>query len=177
MSATRETSTHLADVETNYRTTIDFEASEAGIAGNWLTDHHPQNKKEYYEHLNNTNKGLKNGRKWWNQKAHTRFANASLIQIVSDQLGLLPPQKEDVEWFFLRQNLGRAGVSKVLVAAGTCLYRVHSDDRDQRKCHPQTPHDDLDSIYYKAMKYYTLPKDELASMYGKVQNRYPNGYF
>lgn len=92
--------------------------------------------KKHYQHLDQTDAGLKNGPEWWNQAYFNEWSNKDLIEILSANLELLPHQQTRARKFFLSQDLRKWGIRKELVAWATCSYIVHSDEQDKRRSHP-----------------------------------------
>lgn len=163
--AERHSYTQLTNADTAYRTYIVWQELDVGDL--WPADFWRRDKRDYYQHLDDMNKGIKNGPSWRNGPYDTYLSNRDLIGIVADELGLTVRQRGAVESYFLSLKLG---LSKELVAASACLYIVHSDDRDERQCHPDTAEATRDEIFYDAIEKYGLWYKDMKKTYFKVQH-------
>ena len=170
------TSTSLAQPDTSretyigWATTEDRQWNENNANEYWPSDSLYARKGKYYQHLDQIDAGQKNGYTWWNQKYFTHLANRDLIAILSDNLNLLPHQKQLASDYFLSQDLRKWGIRKELVAWATCAYIVHSDEIDERKCHPRTKLEDAEGIFFEAAYSLDLFMKDRERTYHKVQH-------
>ena len=125
--------------------------------------------EKHYQHLDQTDAGLKNGPTWWNQAYLNAWSNRDLIEIMSDNLELLPRQAKRAERYFLFQNLSKWGIRKELVAWAVCAYILHSDERDYRRSHPQTTTGEIAYQFWDVADALNFSPSERMSTYGKVE--------
>ena len=163
------TYTQLTDIDTGFRTYFDsrekIKPYEERPANFWRS-----NKREYFQHLDDVNKGVKNGPTWRNGRYDTYRTNWNHINIIAEQLGLTQQEREVAEEYFLHICLENWGLLKELIAVSVCLYVVHSDEQDKRKCHPNTSVENKDKIFYEALNKFGLRKKDVEKTYFKVQN-------
>lgn len=159
----------LTNADTKYRTYLDYKEVKEGEQ--WMADYWKSNKRDYFQHLDDTNKGIKNGPVWRNSRYDTYMSNRDLIWIIADQLGLTCWQKPLAEAFFTSLQLGKWGLLKELVAVAVCLYLIHSDERDERRCHPRIREEDA-GFLYDALEKFELRYQDFEKTYSKVQTYY-----
>lgn len=179
MSAEIATTTSLAQPDTSRETSIGPSTFDTPYWTPrhadqfWPADYLYRRKGKFYQHLDEIDKGLKNGYTWWNQPYFTHLANRDLITIFADNLELTRSQKRLAVAFFLDQDLGKWGIRKELVLWATCAYIVHQDESDCRQCHPRTKEEDKDQRILEAAYSLDLQFKDREKTYGKVQNRLP----
>ena len=122
-----------------------------------------------YQHLDQTDAGLKNGPAWWNQAYLNEWSNKDLIEILTDNLELLPRQAKRAKRYFLSQNLSKWGIRKELVAWSVCAYVLHSDEQDCRRSHPQATTGKRAYQFWDIADSLNLSPSERISTYSKVQ--------
>lgn len=136
--------TRLDRPDANNATFISYQDLQK--ADNWTADYYPLNKRGFYKKLDETNDGDRNGQ-WRNRPYRTAIENKRMIRSIGDQLGLTFRQRIQAEQWFMSMNLENWKQTKERVAFCLCAYLVHSDERDQRACHPQTPDDKKDPLF------------------------------
>ncbi|WP_144049894.1 hypothetical protein [Halorubrum ezzemoulense] len=160
----------LTDCDTNNATDIGY---KNWSGGNWPSGYLPENKEDYYRHLNAINSGLKNGHKWQNSSYRTYELNRNLIQCLSDQLQLANWEIKKAAQIFDALQRSNMGLSSELVAFTTCANLVHRLD-DNREYHPQTKPEDRDSFFERCRKDLGITRDQFQSTYGKIAHKIRN---
>lgn len=158
---------------TEVKTHIHWQAIPEGVR--WRADHIPLAKRDYWRHMSKLDQGIKKGRSWFDGSLITNFHNSDLIRLFTDVLELRPVQAKRVEDYFLAQDLRRWGIRKELVAWATCAYVVHSDDRDERRCHPEVTKDADESFLDLAFDL-DLTHRDCRKTYGKVQSDFQRNW-
>lgn len=141
----------------------------------WQDDHLPLNKRAYWRHLSKIDQGIKKGRSWFDGSLISHFHNRDLIRLFTDVLELKPIQATRAEDYFLAQDLRRWGIRKELVAWAICAYVVHSDDHDERKCHPEVTKGN-DELFLELAFDLDLTHRERRKTYGKVQSDFQRNW-
>lgn len=136
----------------------------------WLTDHYPPNKKNYYEHLDRMNQGLNNGYRT-NRPYQTYRMNRDLAACLSSQLGMTASQRSRTIQRFTQLDLQRMGFPAQVVAFCVCAYVVHTDE-EGRKCHPACKPED--TLFARLREQLSIPANRFAKVYGKVEHQIQN---
>jgi hypothetical protein len=126
--------------------------------------------EKHYQHLDQIDAGLKNGPAWWNQAYFNEWSNKDLIEILSSNLELLPHQQKQAKRYFLSQDLRKWGIRKELVAWAICAYILHSDETDNRRCHPQAETGEKVEVFWEVAYTLDFSMSERISTYCKVQS-------
>lgn len=126
--------------------------------------------EKHYQHLDQIDAGLKNGPAWWNQVYLTAWTNKDLITIMAGNLELLSHQQARAKRYFLSQDLSKWGISKALVAWAVCAYIVHSDEQDNRRCHPSSDTGEKAEQFWETAYTLGFSESERVSTYHKVQS-------
>ncbi|TKX76677.1 hypothetical protein EXE53_30570 [Halorubrum sp. SD626R] len=163
----------LTNCDTNNATYIGFSDWNGGT---WSSGYLPENKQDYYRHLNAINSGLKNGHKWQNSSYRTYELNRGLIQCLSDQLRLDGWEVKKAAQTFDALQRSNMGLSSELVAFTTCANLVHRLD-DNRDYHPRTNPEDRDPFFEQCRGDLGITHDEFQSVYGKIAHKKRNDQF
>ncbi|NHN57488.1 MULTISPECIES: hypothetical protein [Halorussus] len=129
--------------------------------------HDPEQRRKY-KRLSEYNSGLRNGRKWTNDRYNTNLLNRHLIQAIASQVGLNPCYKREAERLFLGFNLRKFGTDAGTVAFCTCIAVVENSEENERKCHPCVPDEKMDLEFKRVARAEGYQKGELISLYNKV---------
>lgn len=136
----------------------------------WPADFRKLRKQDYYQYLDEVNRGKVNGGNYRNKRYYTASENNHLPEAVADSLHLSAAQKNTAVNSFKSLGFEKLGLSKVVLAYCTCAYVTHRD-AEFRKCHPQTKEDDMDRHFERVRKSLEISQQEFTKTYGKVQNR------
>ncbi|SFG62912.1 hypothetical protein SAMN04488063_2643 [Halopelagius inordinatus] len=167
MTATADSHAYaeLVKPDTNNATYIGW--SDWDGDGDWLTDHYPLNKRDYYEYLDRNNQGLVNGHRM-NYEYLTYRMNRDLAATLSDKLEMMPSQRRRAIESFTRLDLQHMGFPAEVVAFCVCAYTVHTDGKG-RKCHPASKPND--SLFTEIREQSGISERQFAKVYGKVEHR------
>lgn len=126
--------------------------------------------EKHWQHLDQVDAGLKNGPTWWNQAYLNEWSNKDLIDNMAGNLELLPHQQSRARGYFMSQNLSIWGIQKELVAWAICAYIVHSDERDDRRCHPLITNGEKADQFWEVAYTFDFSERERISTYNKVKS-------
>lgn len=170
VDSSNSTATGIVQPDTQRETYIGWsEWSRQEATGYWPADYIYPKKSEYYKHLDEIDAGRKNGF-WYNEKHLRHHTNRDIISNLSGHLGLTGEQQDRAKRYFLSQDLSRWGIQIEYVAWAVCAYLVHSNEANDRKCHPQTAEEDYDELVYDAALSFGMKPEDFASVYGKVES-------
>lgn len=134
------------------------------------TDWYRTKKEDYFEHLATLNQGKKVAAGRFNTRYETYMMNRDLIDALASQLNLTQRQRNKARRHFLGFNLDEWGIRAEHLAYSVCQFVVHTDEEDNRKCHPHSDIDDVPDAFKRVRDSVKLPPGSMASVYGKVQH-------
>jgi len=165
-SAMRPHST-LNAPETNNATWFDYNEETEGYFAS-SSDWYRTTRYLYFQHLAEINRGRKRGVSYWNDPYITYQSNRDLIEVIADQLDLLPRQRDQAKAWFTNLDLDEWGVRVELVACCLCSRIVHEDEDDERRTHPSVPDDKKPKEFVGMADRFNLREKDVRSMYGKI---------
>lgn len=160
----------LTTVNFDNRTNIKYQAIDEDAY--WPADFLYLQQKKHYEYLNELNAGRKNGPKWTNDDYFTYYAARDLINIISGQLELTPPQRDRAENRFLGLNRGELGHRLDVIAYCLCAYIVETDgNTTKRRCHPNVAEEKKDEVFRRIAEALGLNDEQISKVYGKLRHQ------
>lgn len=131
------------------------------------------NMKEVYRHLDETNRGQKNGYRW-NGPYETYRMKRDVIATLAHKLWMTPSQRKQAINLFTGLDLQRLGYHIEVAAFALCAFIVHSDGAE-RQYHPQTSGQNTDEEFTELQENLGIGDKQFAKIYGKIAHRVRSG--